>query len=270
MTRRRGRSFEGCLRHRTGNRRPVGRDSGGSPAIGRRRVGAAVQSGRLNRPEAPQHPPRTRVTVWDLPTRLFHWGLVAAVTTAWVAQWTGQLTLHMYAGYTAATLVVFRLIWGLIGSETARFGQFIRGPATVMRYLRTGSRDRLGHNPVGALSVLLLMLLVLAQAATGLFSNDDIFFDGPWARVLTKDTSDAVTGYHGLNKNVLIALIALHLGAVAWYRRKGEDLTRPMLTGRKAVPAGTPEPRRRPLWLAALVLALSAGLVGIGFRFWLL
>ena len=209
-----------------------------------------------------------RVVVWDLPTRFFHWGLVLALAAAWTFVWLNEMTWHMYAGYTAATLVVFRLVWGVVGSDTARFSRFVRGPATVMNYLRTGTRDRPGHNPLGALSVLALLLLVLTQAGTGLFSNDDIFFDGPWARTITKDTSDAVTGYHKLNKNILIALIALHVGAVIWYHRRGENLTRPMVTGRTEAPAGTPEPRRRPLWLAALSLAAAAAVVGVVFRFW--
>ncbi|HUF55902.1 MAG TPA: cytochrome b/b6 domain-containing protein [Thermohalobaculum sp.] len=203
-----------------------------------------------------------------MPTRLFHWGLVLALAAAWTFVWMNEMTWHMYAGYSAATLVVFRLIWGLIGSDTARFSQFVRGPATLMNYLRTGVHDRAGHNPLGALSVLALLVFVLTQAGTGLFSNDDIFFDGPWARVVTKDTSDAVTSYHKLNKNILLALIALHLGAVAWYHWRGRNLTRPMLTGRAEAPAELAEPRRRPLWLAALALALAAGLVGVAFRFW--
>ena len=214
-------------------------------------------------------PPR-RIVVWDLPTRLFHWALVLALAAAWTFVWTDKMTWHMYAGYTAATLVVFRVIWGLIGSETARFSRFVRGPGVVRDYLRTGAQDRPGHNPLGALSVLALLLLVLTQAGTGLFSNDDNFFDGPWARVVTKDTSDAVVGYHKLNKNVLIGLIVLHLVAVAWYHRRGRNLTRTMVTGRSEAPEDAPEPRRQPLWLAALALALAAALTGVAFRFWLL
>lgn len=210
------------------------------------------------------------VVVWDLPVRLFHWGLVLALVTAWVTNILNERELHMYAGYAAATLVVFRLIWGVIGSDTARFSRFVRGPVAVLRHLRGGESPRLGHSPLGALSILAMLLLVLSQAGTGLFANDDIFFDGPWARVLSKDASDAVTGYHQLNKNVLLGLIALHLGAVAWYHRRGRDLTRPMITGRTEAPPGTPEPRRRPLWLAALALAAAAALTGVAFRFWLL
>ncbi len=210
----------------------------------------------------------TSVRVWDLPTRMVHWGLVLAIAAAWYFQWKNEMTWHMYAGYAAATLVVFRLVWGLVGSETARFAQFVRGPGTVVNYLRTGARDRLGHNPLGALSVVALLMLVLLQAGSGLFANDDIFFDGPWAGIVTKDTSDAITSYHRLNKTILLVVIGLHVAAIAWYRFRGERLVGPMLTGRKRVAAGTAEPRHRPLWLAALALALAAAAVGVAFRFW--
>lgn len=209
-----------------------------------------------------------RIVVWDLPVRLFHWALVAALVCAWVFVWMGEMTWHMYAGYTAATLVVFRLVWGLVGSETARFARFVRGPAAIRRYLAGERQERPGHNPLGALSVLAMLLFVLTQAGTGLFSNDDIFFDGPWAGVLTKDWSDTVTAYHKLNKNILLALVALHLGAVWWYWRRGENLVGPMVTGRAAADSGTEEPRRRPVWLAAALLAVSAAAVGVAFRFW--
>lgn len=212
--------------------------------------------------------PRARIVVWDLPVRLFHWALAAALIAAFVFQWTGEMTWHMYAGYTAATLVVFRLGWGLVGSDTARFARFVRGPAAVRRYLAGGRQERPGHNPLGAFSVIAMLLLVLTQAGTGLFANDDIFFDGPWAGVLTKEWSDTVTAYHKLNKNILLAVVALHLGAVWWHWRRGENLVAPMLTGEAEAPAGTAEPRRRPAWLAAALLVVSAAAVGVAFRFW--
>lgn len=211
-----------------------------------------------------------RVRVWDLPTRLFHWALATTLVGSWITNAQNEMTLHMYCGYVAATLVVWRILWGLVGSETARFTHFVRGPGAVLRYVRRGVHDRLGHNPLGALSVLALLALVLTQATTGLFSNDDIFFDGPWAGVLTKDTSDAVTGYHQFNKNILLALIALHIFTIGYYRYRGEDLLGPMLTGDKAVEGSVREPERRPLWFAALLLAISASAVGVAFRFWLL
>lgn len=212
--------------------------------------------------------PDARIIVWDLPVRLFHWALVAVLVAAWIAQSLGEMTYHMYAGYSALTLVLFRLIWGLAGSETARFARFVRGPAAVRRYVASGRREGPGHNPLGALSVIALLVLVLAQVGTGLFSNDDIFFDGPWAGVLTKDWSDTVTGYHRLNKTILLLLVAVHVCAVVWYWRRGENLVRPMLTGRMAAPPGTPQPRRRPVWLAVVALAVSAAAAGVAFRFW--
>lgn len=208
------------------------------------------------------------VPVWDLPVRLFHWGLAAAVLTAIVAVQAGEMDLHERAGFVALTLVVFRVIWGLIGSETALFADFLRGPGTVRRYLKTGESPTLGHNPLGALSVVGLLALVAAQAGTGLFSNDDIFFDGPWAGWAGKELSDRITSFHYTIKNFLIGLVILHILAISFYAAKGENLLGAMISGRKRVEHDGPEPAMKSPGRALAALGIAVLVTGLAFRYW--
>lgn len=215
--------------------------------------------------------PGTRtIRVWDPAIRLFHWSLATAVAAAWLTQWTGDVDQHMTIGYVIATLLVWRVLWGLVGSRTARFASFVRGPGAVLRYLKDGTDDRPGHNPLGALSVLAILAVLAAQVGSGLFANDDIFFEGPWAGVVSDDTSDRLTGFHHLNKTILLVLIGLHLLAVAAYHYRGRNLLGPMLTGRTVADADTRQPPERPLWLAAVLLAVAAAATAVLFRYWLL
>ena len=176
-----------------------------------------------------------RQRVWDLPIRLFHWLLVASITFAYVSGTLGGnlIDWHGRAGFFIVGLVVFRIVWGFIGTPTARFATFVRGPAAIRAYLR-GEWRGLGHNPIGALSVLGLLALVGVQAATGLFTNDDIAYQGPLADIVGKDLSDNFHGWHAWLQNGLLALVVLHVGAIAFYLRvKKENLVKPMITGWK-------------------------------------
>ncbi|MEO0819946.1 MAG: cytochrome b/b6 domain-containing protein [Pseudomonadota bacterium] len=213
---------------------------------------------------------RETVEVWDLPLRLFKWGLVASVFGAFAAMNAGDMELHKRCGYVALTLVVFRVIWGFVGSQTARFRDFVRAPAEIRAYLKEGRSPTLGHSPLGGLAVLALLGLVAAQAITGLFSNDDIFFDGPWAGWAGKATSDAITGLHHSLSGVLIAMIVLHIIAITVYAAKGDDLVSPMLTGAKRVEAPAARPTMVETARALVPLVLAAFAVGIAFRFWIL
>lgn len=208
-----------------------------------------------------------RLHVWDLPTRLFHWLLVLGIATAYV---TGQIggnliVWHGRAGLFIIGLVAFRVVWGFVGAPTARFAHFVRGPGAIRAYLR-GQWRGIGHNPLGALSVIGLIALVGAQAVTGLFTNDDISFAGPLADLVSKETSDRLLGIHVLLQNVLLGLVVLHLAAIVFYVRiKRDNLVRPMLTGWKSVTADTaghaaPAAARR---LPALILALSLAVVAV-------
>lgn len=209
------------------------------------------------------HKPPPSVLVWDLPTRLFHWSLVALVAFMWYSGEEGGnlMDYHLLGGYAIGSLVLFRLLWGVLGSESARFAGFVRGPHAVLRHLRAMRAGHAeftpGHNALGGWAVLALLLLLALQVGTGLFANDDILTEGPLARLAGKDWSDTLTGLHKDVFDVLLLLIALHVAAIGFYRlRTGENLLTPMITGRK--PLAGPAPRLASPWLALALLALAA------------
>lgn len=208
--------------------------------------------------------------VWDLPVRVFHWALVALITTSWVSAQIGgnAMQIHQWSGMSILTLVLFRLLWGFCGSTRARFADFVRGPRAALGYgralLRGGAPFSPGHNPLGGWMVLALLASLLVQAGTGLFANDDIMLEGPLAKHIAKETSDGLTGIHHLNVVVLLVLIGLHIAAALFYLMvKRENLILPMLSGTKCVGPGREfEPTRGgALWLAALLLAGCAATV---------
>lgn len=181
-----------------------------------------------------------RIRLWDLPTRLFHWLLAGLVVASFVSGKIGgnAMDWHGKFGLAILGLLAFRLVWGFAGSTYARFVSFLPTPAKVLAYLR-GQWRGVGHNPLGAFSVFGLLLLLAFQVGTGLFGNDDIAFRGPLYELIGKDLSDRLTGLHKLSVNVLIALVTLHIVAIAFYVRvKKDDLIRPMLTGWKEVAPG--------------------------------
>lgn len=208
------------------------------------------------------------VLVWDWPVRLSHWAFVVLCGFSWWSAEEGGLTLqyHMWSGYALLTLVLFRLLWGCVGSDPARFSDFIHGPRRVLGSVREllGPQPLAiaGHNPLGGWMVLLLLLALLLQAVSGLFANDDLLNEGPLYRHVGKDLSDWFTGIHHLNFTVLLVLVALHVLAIAWHRlRKGEHLVASMLHGRK--PVSGHAPRLAGPVRALACLALSAGLVSL-------
>lgn len=178
-----------------------------------------------------------RITVWDLPTRIFHWLLAVCVAAALISGQIGgnAIDWHARIGLAIVGLIVFRIVWGLLGTTYARFASFMPTPSAIRAYLHGGWRGH-GHNPLGALSVLALLLVITLQLATGLFANDDIAFTGPLFSRIGKELSDRLTGIHAINSKVLIALVALHLCAIAFYAHvKKDNLVKPMLTGWKLV-----------------------------------
>jgi cytochrome b len=218
--------------------------------------------------DAADRTPRAVTRVWDLPTRLFHWTLALLVVFSVVTAKVGGnwIDWHMRSGYTILALIVFRVIWGFAGSRYARFADFVRGPSAIAAYLR-GMRSasapaHAGHNPLGALSVLAMLAILLLQAATGLFANDSIANEGPLAKLVSGATSDLATRIHKLNQYAIFVLVALHLAAVAWYAfARRDNLVLPMLTGDKPGTALPPATDDLALRLRALVvLALAAGL----------
>ena len=204
------------------------------------------------------------VRVWDLPVRLVHWSFVALIPALWWTAENERFQLHGTLGLVMLALVVFRILWGIFGSTTARFSGFVRGPGAIRRYLaglRSGiAAPIVGHNPLGALSVMALLGLLAIQVGLGVFAQDSgADFFGPLNSLVGWDTAKALSEAHGFVFNLILAMIALHLAAILYYRVvKKDDLVRPMLTGRRAFPAGIAAPRLAPLWQAVLLAALAA------------
>jgi cytochrome b len=230
-----------------------------------------------------------KVKVWDLPTRLFHWSLVTLVVLSFVTGKFGGLnlnipaglpgggtmlanmTVHMWSGYTILALVLFRVIWGLIGSTTARFSNFVRGPAAVIGYLRGligrgPSAFVFGHNPAGAGLVVAVLVLLLVQAGSGLFLKEDDFFGiaAPLNGRVSEETAKGLTKLHHLSWALIQLLVILHIIANLYYWLvKKDNLIAAMFSGKKPVPAGVAVPPLSftPGIVAVLVLAVTAGIV---------
>jgi cytochrome b len=206
------------------------------------------------------------IRVWDLPTRLFHWLLVALVIFSFVTGKIGVTVMqyHEWCGFAILVLIAFRLVWGFIGGKQSRFSTFVKGPSTVIRYassiMTKNSAPYVGHNPLGGWSIVVMLTSLLIQAGTGLFANDDILTDGPLYNLVSKNTSDWLTGVHRLNQKVLMVLVAIHICAVIFHLVvKRENLIKPMITGNKLW-----DQPRDSTWgnpLLALFLAVLAGIV---------
>jgi len=214
----------------------------------------------------------TTVRVWDLPTRTFHWLLAACVFASIASAWIGgnAMVWHFRLGYAVFTLLAFRLVWGLVGGHWSRFTSFVHAPATVVRYLRGQSRadehHEVGHNPLGAFSVLAVLALLSVQVGTGLFADDEIANTGPLQKFVSGATSLALTKWHkGYGQWLIVAVVVLHMTAVFYYQLgRRRDLIRPMLTGDKrlVVPAPPAVDTARSRLMAAALLAGCALLVG--------
>ena len=206
------------------------------------------------------------IRVWDLPTRLFHWLLVALITVMAVTGWLGNLGLHMLLGQAVLALILFRLVWGFAGNRYARFRSFITGPARALRYaasLFSPVPDRhVGHNPMGGYAVLAMLALILLQAGTGLFTSDDIFTDGPLRHLVPDSTGDLLSTIHRVGIWALVAVVAIHVLASLFYLLvKKDNLVLPMITGRKRAAATEDAgPGGSPL-LAAILLLLCLAVV---------
>lgn len=209
----------------------------------------------------------TSVRIWDLPTRLFHWLLAAAVVGLVITGRSGEMLWHFRLGYVVLGLLAFRLLWGVVGGHWSRFATFVRGPSTILRYLRgqAGAQERLdvGHNPLGALSVLALLGFLAVQVGTGLVADDEIANQGPLNRFVAGATASSATAWHkDYGQWILIALVLLHLLALLYYRViKGKRLVGPMFSGDKPLPADTPASRdgAGTRVLALLLAAACAG-----------
>jgi len=198
--------------------------------------------------------------VWDLPVRLVHWLLAALIAFSWWTVHNHHTDWHIWSGCAILTLLIFRLLWGFVGSSTARFSGFVRGPRAIAEYLR-GRWTGIGHNPFGAISVLALLVAVAIQVGLGLVAQDeDGIFMGPLARLVSSDASDRARDLHETWFNILLGVIALHLLAILFYRLRGKGLTRPMITGRAILEPGTQPMRPSKWWVAVLCLVVAIGI----------
>ena len=208
--------------------------------------------------------------IWDLPTRLFHWALVLLIVLLYA---TGEFELldmrwHFWAGYATLALLGFRVLWGVVGSQTSRFSGFVRGPSAIVAYLKAlsspGPKASVGHNPLGGWSVVALLLCVIVQAVTGLFSSDELEVDGPLVARVSNRTVKLMTRLHHWNQNLLLVLVFVHVAAVLLYLLlKHDNLIRPMFTGRRVL-ADPPALRFASTWLAlALFSACSAAVAAL-------
>jgi cytochrome b len=217
--------------------------------------------------------PDQQTLVWDLPLRLFHWGLAIAFVISWVTAEAGieWADAHLYSGYSVLGLVAFRLIWGFVGTYHARFRNFIRGPSALITSLNTLPNKTAptapGHSPVGGWASILLILLMLGQATSGLFITDDVLFSGPYNSIVSSALADALGSFHHLNFNFLLAAVTMHLCIMLWYPlRKSHNLVAPMVTGyaRCAPTEGVPSSEiARALICASVVAGLLGLLIGL-------
>lgn len=219
------------------------------------------------------HTSTDTIRVWDLPTRVFHWLLVCCIIGSVVSSQIGgnAMAWHFRFGFTIASLLLFRLVWGLIGGRWSRFSAFLYSPATMVRYLKGDSRPEhaIGHNPLGAASVFAMLVVLVAQVSTGLFSDDEIAAVGPFAKFVSNATVSSATSYHTtIGKYLLLALIVLHLAAIAYYAlAKRQNLVPSMVSGDKTLPgaplAGSRDDATSRI-AAAIVLIACASLVAWG------
>ncbi|MCS6810280.1 MAG: cytochrome b/b6 domain-containing protein [Tepidimonas sp.] len=212
------------------------------------------------------------VRVWDLPTRLFHGLLVLAVVGLVITGNLGGnwLPWHARLGYAVLALLIFRVLWGLVGGRWSRFGSFMFGPRMLLAYLRgrAPAHVEVGHSPLGMLSVLAMLVGLATQVATGLITDDEIAFTGPLASLVASSTAYAATAWHkGWGKAIVLTLVGLHVAAIIVYQLRGKKLVAAMIHGDKWLPAHTPAsadgaPQRwRALGVATFSVALTWAIV---------
>jgi cytochrome b len=209
-----------------------------------------------------------KVRVWDVPVRLFHWLLLALLGFSW---WSGEqgnewMEYHGWSGYAILTLVLFRIVWGFVGSDSARFAHFVRGPSASYAYFRSVLQRRpkafLGHNPLGGWMILSLLLVLLVQGVTGLLGNDDNAYEGPLSHWLRHSTSSLITALHAYNFDLLLGLIGLHVAAVLTHQLlRRDDMIKAMFTGVKTGVTGETGGCMVSTWRALGLLVFMAAFV---------
>lgn len=201
-----------------------------------------------------------RELIWDWPVRLSHWSFAVLVPAMWYTADNSLWWWHTRLGMALLAVLIFRILWGFIGSRTARFASFVKGPGAIVDYLKGESAFTTGHNPLGALSVVALLTAMSLQVAMGLFSGDP--YDGatgPLNGFVGVMTADMITDWHKTFVWVLVALVAVHLAAIAFYAAvKRTNLVGPMITGKRALLVGKDiAPASNRTALIALIIAIA-------------
>jgi cytochrome b len=216
--------------------------------------------------------PTRDVLVWDLPTRLFHWATVLLVIAAYFTWRLNWMDWHIRAGYGLLALVLFRILWGFLGSSNARFLNFLEVPKTaawhLLRSLRREVDQYAGHNPAGGWMVLLLLALLLGETLTGLYVANDVANEGPLTEWVSAPVADAITSLHAILWEALLVAVVLHIAAVvAYVAIKGQNLLLPMISGWKVLPASVLPPRLTGRARAVILFGCSALATAILARF---
>ena len=212
--------------------------------------------------------------VWDLPLRLFHWLFAASIVASYITGMVGfdWMQYHFYLGYFMIGLLVFRVIWGFIGPRHARFGSFLAKPAAVWAYAQrlfdADSRPSVGHNPLGGLMVILMLLLVLVQVSTGLFATDAVIWTGPYYPAVKQSTASLLSTVHSVNVNIILGAVCLHILAIVYYRYfKKQGLVSAMFTGYKSA---AEVPAHHAITSSQLLKAIVVSALAAGFVYWLI
>jgi cytochrome b len=208
---------------------------------------------------------RATQPVWDLPVRLVHWLIAGLIGFSWWSVHHHHTAWHIWSGCAILTLLIFRLLWGFVGSSTARWSSFVRGPRALGDFFK-GRWVEIGHTPLGALSVVAMFVALAVQVGLGLIAEDeDGIYTGPLSGLVSIDTSDKARDIHELWFYVILGLIVLHLAAILYYRFRGTKLTKPMITGRAELAPGRQPMRAGKWWVALICLA-----IGIGITRWII
>ena len=201
---------------------------------------------------------KQKIKVWDFPTRFFHWAMVCLLGGLWWTADNGEMQWHQVCAYVLMTLIGFRLVWGVVGSETSQFKHFVVLPKQAIDYtFKQPKPHSIGHNPLGGYMVILLLSLLVAQLVSGLFATDGIFTEGPLSYLVSSDTAGWLTWLHKTNFKIIVAMSVIHVIAVLAHMVKGENLLKAMFSGYKYVNSGITAPKlRSPLFALAIILVI--------------
>ncbi|MBL4807652.1 MAG: cytochrome b/b6 domain-containing protein [Rhodobacteraceae bacterium] len=210
--------------------------------------------------------------IWDLPVRIFHWGLAISFAGAYITAEVSNV-IHQAFAFLCLSFVPFRVMWGLVGSHTARFSSFVHGFDTVKAYgfelVKFRHKEYWGHNPLGAVAVVVILGLMTALVLAGLFVREDDFA-APWALSVGDGLASMLGGLHEVLANILMFVVVFHIIAILAYRLFFRDnLITPMIKGTRPANPDFEEPKFAPLWLAIISAVIAIVLTGAIFRIWI-